>query len=461
MKNIITYILIAIIFCACTKQDEWLSEKSQKNIVVPKTLVDYQAILDNQAWIHNIFSNDCLVSADDFYLNDTGFNSEDENTRNFYSWNDNIWVNGRSHVWNDFFSIIFKSNAVIDGLNDKDKNLIANIDHYNNVLGQAYFYRAIIYYNLAQIFCKTYDSRQASSTLGLPLRKSSDVNIIYQRSNLKDTYQFILEDIERAINLLPTQGKHNRRPSKVVAFGLLAKIYLVMENYDNAFKYAHESLKANSTLLDFNSSYIDMNSTYRFQSDGYNHPEILFFAKSQRKSMVLPYNRTNGFVANELYAQYDINDLRRSAFFIASGNNYKYRGSYTGSLASFCGIANNEIYIILAESAARIGEEFIALDALNRLLTNRYTTNTFIPYSECKGEDLLKLILQERRKELVGVGNLRWEDIKRLNKDSRFQVILIRMINSKEHVLLPTDNRYVFPIPEEEIQSSGLQQTPR
>ena len=460
MKKIILYILVALSFYGCDT-DDWLAEKSQKDYVVPETLIDFQAILDYQARTHNVFSNEGLVSADDFYLEDTGFNSEQEETRNIYSWNEEVWVNGVSAAWNNFFAIIFKSNAVIEGLNNNEQKLSTNQEEYNNILGQAYFYRAISFYNLAQIYCKTYDSQRSSSDLGLPLRESSDVNIIYQRSNVEDTYQFILKDIDKAISLLPTQGKHNRRPNKVAATALLAKVNLVMEEYMNAFKYADESLNLNPALLDFNSPYINRNSTYCFESRGYNHPEILFFASTERQTMVLPYNRSNGFVSNELFQQYDENDLRQSTFFIASGTAYKYRGAYTGSLASFCGIANNEIYLILAESAVRIGNDQVALDAINQLLSNRYSSGTFIPYVDIKGEDLLKLILRERRKELVGVGNLRWEDLRRLNKDSRFQTVLSRVINSVEHTLSPNDNKYVFPIPEEETQSSGLEQNPR
>src|SRR5690606_21692174 len=117
---------------------------------------------------------------------------------------------------------------------------------------------------------------------------------------------------------------------------------------------------------------------------------------------------------------------------------------YAGSLVYFSGIATDEIYLIKAECLARLGQGQAALDVLNELMINRWKESEFQPLNEEGAENVLRLILEERRKELVFRG-LRWSDLRRLNKDQRFRKTLIREIDGKQHELPPNDPRYVYP----------------
>jgi hypothetical protein len=84
----------------------------------------------------------------------------------------------------------------------------------------------------------------------------------------------------------------------------------------------------------------------------------------------------------------------------------------------------------------------------------------FVPITADNETKALKIILEERRKELVTRG-LRWSDLRRLNMDPRFQVTLERTYNGEIYQLLPDDKRYTFPIPQDEIDRSGLEQNDR
>jgi hypothetical protein len=75
--------------------------------------------------------------------------------------------------------------------------------------------------------------------------------------------------------------------------------------------------------------------------------------------------------------------------------------------------------------------------------------------------EILAVIIQERRKELPFTGNLRWEDLRRLNQEPLYAKNLVRILNGESFSLSPRDKRYVFPIPENEIRTSGIQQNPR
>jgi hypothetical protein len=65
--------------------------------------------------------------------------------------------------------------------------------------------------------------------------------------------------------------------------------------------------------------------------------------------------------------------------------------------------------------------------------------------------EILKFILQERKKELYMRG-LRWDDLRRLNKESENAITLIRKIDDESFILEPKDPRWVWPIPINEIK---------
>jgi len=69
-------------------------------------------------------------------------------------------------------------------------------------------------------------------------------------------------------------------------------------------------------------------------------------------------------------------------------------------------------------------------------------------------------ILVERRKELV-LRNVRWFDLRRLNKDPRLAKTLLRKLNGQVYQLPPNDPRYTQYIPQSVIDLSGIEQNIR
>ncbi|MCY1529459.1 Starch-binding associating with outer membrane [compost metagenome] len=308
-------------------------------------------------------------------------------------------------------------------------------------------------------FCKAYDKNTATNDLGLPLRTTSDVNIIVRsRATLKETYEFAISDLITAMNLLSDKQAFFQRPTKDAARGYLAKIYLNMGEFQLAYNEVNEILKTHYTLLDFNNTMINYNSTYRFPANGIGNPEILFYARSSFDDNVLPRIGSLGIIPPEFYDQYNEKDLRKKAFFVTRNGYPRFIGCYTGTLYSFSGIATNELFLIRAECAARLGKAQEALDDLNLLLKNRYVTGNYSDYTLANVADVLGLVLVERRKELPFTANIRGEDLRRLNKDPKYHTIIKRIVNGQEISIMPNDSRYTFPIPDNEIQMSGIPQ---
>ncbi|WP_169304446.1 RagB/SusD family nutrient uptake outer membrane protein [Pedobacter frigoris] len=463
MKKFNTYILIILTISAlsgCKKQNDWLNEKTNKSDIVPQKIGDYQAILDNTLEMNErAFINSGLVASDNMFIRDKDVAVLWEYERNIYLWQGNYWEGGNSSEWNYGFRGVEFSNLVLEGL-----AAINNVTaEHNNVMGQAYFYRAFALYNLAQLFCKPYTETSAGSDLGLPIRETSDVNVIIrERSSLKQTYDFILADLQHAIELLPQTQPYNTRPNVRAAKALLSKVYLVMEDYAKAGIYADQVLTAYGQLLDFNNtSIINYNSDNRFPLYGTNNPEILFYAQKYNYTSITAATINTGVIVPELYTSYSSDDLRKTLLYTTRDGAVRYVGSYTGWYYNFVGIATNELYLIRAECSARNGSKDQALADLNLLLQKRFKTGTFTGITASSAEDALKLVLIERRKELPFTANLRWEDLRRLNRDQRFQKTITRTANGTVYTLLPNDKRYVFPIPDSEIEQSGIQQNER
>jgi hypothetical protein len=122
-------------------------------------------------------------------------------------------------------------------------------------------------------------------------------------------------------------------------------------------------------------------------------------------------------------------------------------------------LATDEVYLIRAECFARAGDVVDALKDLNTLMAKRIKSAFFVPFIASTGTDALKLILTERRKELVMRG-LRWTDLRRLNKEG-YNIALTRVINGQTYTLLPNDPRYILPIPDDVIVFTGMQQNIR
>lgn len=429
---------------------KYLDAKPDKSLVTPQTVQDLQGLLDYFPFINNQCSDICGVAADNYFLTDAVFQSFPDNMKTAYLWQDGMFNN--TPDWQNEYTVVYNANVVLDNLKNIDRTAI-NATAWNNCKGSALVFRAKSFWEIAQIWAKAYDSTTENQDLGIPLRLTSDFNVKSVRSTMKETYDQIINDLMEAIPLLPDLPVTPFRPSKCAAYGLLARTYLTMRNYTEAGLYADSCLQLNGNLLDYNS--LDSTSANPFPSISVGNPEDIFHTTTQwfRYNLYPAYTNMD----TTLLSLYTLNDLRKSLFFNKNvSGSYSFKGSYDGTIANYNGIATDEMYLIRAECYAREGKVSLAMNDLNTLLIKRWKRGTFIPYTISNAEDALKLILTERRKELV-CRMLRFTDIKRLNKEGA-GIILKRIINGQEYTLPPNDPRYALPIPENVIQLTGMQQ---
>lgn len=447
---------ILFIFSACSKQDKWLDVKSNLKDIVPKTLENYQAILDNDGVMNNGYPELGIAGCDNYFVLDASWKSAVTATeRNSYVWNAEIYEGTTPQDWSSQYTKIEYCNIVLEGLNTISVDE-SNIVNWNNARGSALFYRAYAYYNLAQIFASPYDANTSETTLGIPLRTSSDVNEKSVQATLEETYQKIIGDIKESVGLLPSKIEHKSRPSLAASYGLLSRVYLNMQRYDSSNKYAKMALDLYNNLIDFNT--LSQTALLPFPSYQNNNPEVIFYALNYSLGIT---GLTTAYADTPLYKSYKADDLRKNVFYKIRNGYYAFYGTYSANAYHFGGIGTNELYLILAETHARMNNINSAMEALDILLKKRWKTNTYSSTTPPNADAALTLILAERRKELPYTGLSRWEDLRRLNKDTRFATPINRLIEGRNYNLPPNSPLYTYPIPDVEIRLNGLEQNVR
>jgi len=449
--GMLMFILLTFLLGSCKK---FLDEKPDKKLAVPSTLADYQALLDNYTVMYAVPSA-AEISADDYYLTATDWgNIKIENYKNMYVWaGENLFgANEAQNDWKLVYTTIYHSNTVLNGI----ENANLQDPKWRDLKGQALFFRASALLDAVNIWSPAFDQATANTDLGVPLRSTINFNETPVRANVADTYNYIINDLKYASRVLTGSPLSKWRASKPAALGMLARTYLAMRDYPNALLYADSCLQFNAALMDYNT----LNTTVNYPIL-LNNEEVIFNKMLYQRE---PLNIAIHKVLPDLYNTYGDTDLRKEVFFRKNtDNSYRFRGSYAQNQGLFTGIATNEMYMIKAECLVRANRFTEGIMQLNTLLKTRYTKvgglSTFIPYQVNNEKDALTIVLMERRKELL-MRNLRWQDIKRLNKEGA-NIALERNINGTLYKLPANDLRFALPLPEDVIAFSGMPQNPK
>lgn len=448
MKKSIIILSVLLLNLSCSK---FLDEKPDHKLSTISTIEDCQALMDRRLYVNGRGSGALEAASDNYFFNLDYWGNLVEEQKNLYLWQpaDNYRdYNFTGNDWSFCFDNIFRANSVIEALS----NIKRESNEYDNVKGQAYFLRANNYLQATWTWCLAYNKSTARESLGLPLRLDPDFNKKVPRSNLEDTYKQIIEDTRIAINHLPDVPKHVYRASKPAAYALMARIFLSMNQYDSSYKYSELCLASRSELLNFNDGNdVDLHADFPFKN--FNQEVIYEFYIYD----YLIYNDVS-FIDTNLVNLYAENDLRKQAYFSAMGPYHRFKGSYNDD-ANFGGLTTAEALLVKAESAARLGDLSVALEAINSLRKNRIADSLYLPLELTSQSALIDTILLERRKELVMRG-LRFMDIKRLNELGH-NISLTRKVDGIEYKLPAGDKRFALPIPDEVISLSGIDQNPR
>jgi tetratricopeptide (TPR) repeat protein len=435
---------------SCAK-DKWFDAKQSLTQVVPVRVADFQAMLDNilMDWNSPYLGE---IGTDDHYVPASVYTQLSTNEQDAYTFSHTIPY--KSVVdWglsgDGTYTRVYYANLVLDGLKTAAG---AGTADFENVMGEALFYRARNFYDILQEYAPVYDSSKAATDLGIPLKLQSDINLVSTRATVKDSYNQVIADLNAAIPLLPVTPLYKTRPSKPAAYALMARLYLSVSDYTDAGKYADSSLSLYTTLVDFNT--LDYTASYPLPI--YNN-DILFNCSMNVGGGPISYNSR---VDSLLYVQYDSNDLRKKLFFTVNVDNTVTIKNTNYYNTCFSGLSIEELYLVRAECRARQGQTADAMADLNTLLRARYKTGTYVDKTAASADDALVTVLTERRKELLMHGT-RWSDLRRLNKDPRFAKTITHIAAGVTYTLAPGSFNYTLPIPDDVVsQAPTILQNP-
>lgn len=449
----IRYYILSLMMCIqAISCDKFLDEKVDANLKEADNLEDLDALFNNTQIMNYYAMGLGEASADNYYLDNSSWESMEIVNRAIYTWGDEIFYQTSVNVWLEYNRTIYYSNHVLSKL----KKIVPEVEqnkHANEIKGKACFFRAFGLYKLLGLFSKSYDQLQSETDLGIPLRLTDDFNIPSQRSSVAECYRQILDDLYIAEKLLPMEQKNKHLPSVNAVYVLLSWVYQSMQDFDKSLLYAEKALTISSKLKDLK----NYSSKDRFPFTG-SEEEVVFIVAGGAYSLL---DKKYCKIDTVLYHNYSEHDFRKKLFFeLNTDGSYYFKGSYMGSRGLFMGLTVADVYLNAIEALIRIDRIEESKTYLSTFLKNRYAEGHVPALANKNKDQMLKFVLDERRKEFV-MRDSRWSDIKRLNKVDGDKIIPTRMLNGEKMVLQANDNRYALPLPAEIIEITGMLQNPR
>lgn len=398
-------------------------------------------------------------------------------------------------VYGSLYEVINRCNFLLDRVDNVRKNTTDDtaLDKLDQCCGEAYFARALAYSELIKLFCKAYESDEdAAKQLGVILSQHYRGDEEMKRSSLKDSYQFVLDDLDRAADLLELEedfsGALYDTPyfNEYTVYALRARVALYMKKWDEAIKYSTKVIE---------SGYYTLSSCTQQISSGISYYKYMWTNDHSTEAIwkvgftINSYGGRLGTIfANYDYTTlrpdyvpakwainlYDANDLRASTFFQSFTTGYshgltwplliKYFGNEEFTNYKILHVTMpkvlrlSEQYLIRAEAYVQSGKTAEAGKDITAIRAARYATyGGSTPMGD--KENAMKVIEEERVKELYMEG-FRLQDLKRWHKGFKREPQDQSLPNGSSLKVEADDPMFVWPIPQHELDAPGSEVEP-
>ncbi len=160
--------------------------------------------------------------------------------RNAFLWN---YTPSNSTIgWNYMYRLIARANNVINAIEDGFEEPGVSQEQLDVLVAECKFLRGLAHFDLARLYCQPYSS--GTTQLGVPIMLMSEIGQP-ERAELGAVYDQVVEDLLVAVDGLPESSTNAGTDpkgwaTKYAAQALLSRVYLYMEDWDNAAKYATE-----------------------------------------------------------------------------------------------------------------------------------------------------------------------------------------------------------------------------
>ena len=390
------------------------------------------------------------------------------------------------YFWYISYKIISDCNTVIEAVEKEPTDDPAR----KQLLGECYFLRAFTHFTLEKLFARPYT--QDKSGPGIILRTSTSDPSEKARSTVEEVYTQVIADAQKAVDLM-NQPRGVEYASKEAAEALLSRVYLYMDDNKNAADYATQVINSGKFSLATADEFPGMFANAKGSSETIF--SIAFTANEDYgkfgsiASMVFS-DGNSGW--GEEYATTSIRNLMsahdedvRWKYIIpledGSGGIAKKNGieiyyiskfsfqDGSPTLSSPIMFRLAEMYLNRAEAYAKMSNTKGALDDVDEIRKNRGLENSLYNGKVPAGSSALQVVLNERRIELAFEGH-RTFDVYRNNMPLNRTYWGYHLPGLKETdidlskqpagydnmIVQPTDDRIIYYIPIDEIQSNSL-----
>lgn len=349
------------------------------------------------------------------------------------------------------YVLINSVNTLLDAIEGKS---LGSGNQQIVIESEAKFLRALAYFNLVRVFGPVpLKTTSTTSIEGLDLERSSEESI----------YALIVGDLTFAANNLPEASASPGRINQVAANTLLAKVYLTLQDYDNAISTLELVIGKRTLYQNYSDNFILANENNTVESIF----EIQYGLRPENSNIVeflTPDNVTgHGFVfgvfkaEDDLVESFEDNDTRSDISFWNQSGEIVFDGFFVrkfndallpGVQATDAGQINfpllrySDVLLMYAEAlnARDSGPSEEAYEAVNAVRDRANLDDLPLGLSQTAFEEA---VLEERKKEFVGEGH-RWFDLKRTGK-------LSEKLGSKGFVAGKHD---FWPIPQAAIDAN-------
>ena len=336
-------------------------------------------------------------------------------------------------VWTAIYAVIARSNMILT----KVPNLgDLSTDEKNEILGEAYFLRALSYHNLVKYW----------GGVPLPLQPilvASDASK-YPRVDAAQVYTQILADLTQAGQLI-TNTSDTRQATVTAVHAVRSRVLFYKGDYQGALDEANIVLAGRDTLVE---NYPDL-----FTPTGTNTSEDIFrvaFTPVQFNEMGYYYlgaGRRELQPSTNLSNAYESGDVRKSWTVQPRGSRNLQGTKFPTTVGAehLHVIRLAEVVLIKAEALARLNQLPAAVSEYNKVRVRAHLTPHVLGVDVTTQADILAAIEKERRLELALEGD-RWPDLVRLGEATT--------------VLSIPAFRALFPVPASDVSTAGLTQNP-
>lgn len=447
--------IIFIAFILLTGCDRFLDVKP-KGKLIPTDINEFNRLLDNQDIVRFPFLNNNSGSLLGYMTDNLSLSegigkvyykaNNSPNLDSYYAYifrapfrnpatADYFWEWGTYRAMKYF-------NNVIDGVSALRN--ASNAAEADAILAQARMNRAWSYFHTTMVYGPVYKPGGNNNTKTIPYLTSSDVGAaVPDLSTQEQVFASVLAELHAALPHMPVVTNYPSRPNTTAALAMLAYYHLFTRQYDSVAYYANQGWTAaaaqgtDKVLYDFNTlSYADpaneLISAIRSPDNRIHLPnsrEILFFRATDNNA-----GKANAsYPSDEFIALFDqANDLRFKYFFLnAPGYKTTYNGTvyddgdrlqyYRGATAAgnpkfqmTAGFSYPELLLMRAEGYARTNRLPEAMADINLLRRHRFVSGTPDLALPATQDEVIQLVLDERRRELPAGHFKRFLDLKRL-----------------------------------------------